>query len=133
MATYTGLKAFLQEINGWYEKKVIADSKVKIHMFGKGKKSTDFCHARNTPKYRRCFQNVKVALRIFLCMTVIYCNGEKSFTALEWVQSFLRSILFQDKIKPSLNFCLMKVNLRKVFFTIKNSEIFYSIFEIEED
>lgn len=93
-------------------------------MFGKGKKSTDFCDVRNTPKYRRCFQNFKIALRIFLCMTVIYRNGEKSFTALEWVQSFLRSIIFQDKIKPSLDFCLMKVNLRKVFFTIKNSEIF---------
>lgn len=50
-------------------------------------------------KVEPVFQNVEVALRIFLSMAVTNCSGERSFSALGRVKNLLRSILRQDKMK----------------------------------
>jgi len=43
------------------------------------------------------FPNVDTALRMFLCMPIANCSGERSFTALKRVKNSLRSTIGQQE------------------------------------
>ena len=44
------------------------------------------------------FPNVEIALRIFLCMMVTNCTGERSFSKLKLIKNELRSRMVQERL-----------------------------------
>lgn len=45
-----------------------------------------------------CFPNVEILLRIYLTMMVTNCSGERSFSVLKRVKSYLRSSMSQERL-----------------------------------
>ena len=52
------------------------------------------------------FPNVNVALRIYLCMMVSNCSGERSFSKLKRIKNGLRSTMVQERLS---NLSLMSI------------------------
>ena len=44
------------------------------------------------------FPNTEVALRLFLCLMVTYCSGERSFSKLKRIKNELRSTMRQERL-----------------------------------
>ena len=45
-----------------------------------------------------CFSNVEISLRIYLCMFVTNCTGERSFSKLKLILSYLGNTMGQDRL-----------------------------------
>ena len=44
------------------------------------------------------FPNIEVGLRIYLCLTVTNCSGERSFSKLKRIENELRSTMHQERL-----------------------------------
>ena len=55
-------------------------------------------------KVTECFSNVETALRLFLSLMVTNCSGERSFSVLKRVKSYLRSTSQQCRNHVSLHY-----------------------------
>ena len=44
------------------------------------------------------FPNVEIVLRMFLCMFVTNCTGERSFSKLNIIKSYLRNTMGQERL-----------------------------------
>jgi len=49
-------------------------------------------------KLQSLFPNIEIALRIYLCLMVTNCSGERSFSKLKRIKSDLRSTMSQDRL-----------------------------------
>ena len=44
------------------------------------------------------FPNVETVLRIYLCLMVTNCSGERSFSKLRMIKNYMRSTMGQDRL-----------------------------------
>lgn len=51
-----------------------------------------------TDKLEETFPNVEVATRIFLCLMVTNCSGERSFSQLKRIKNELRTSMLQERL-----------------------------------
>jgi len=78
----------------------------QLVQFVKFAKIKDCCSPSSQAKLLWCnteieqaFSNVSVALRLFLCLMVTNCTGERSFSKLSVIKNKLRTILSNERLQ----------------------------------
>jgi len=57
-------------------------------------------------KIQAVFPNVETILRLFLCLMVTKCSGERSFGMLKRIKSVLRSTISQERLSDLSILCV---------------------------
>ena len=65
---------------------------------------------------RQAFPNVECILRIFLCLMLTNCSGERSFSQLKRIKNELRTNMSQKRLEALSLLCIEKEKLRTVSF-----------------
>jgi hypothetical protein len=63
------------------------------------------------------FPNVEIALRMYLCMFVTNCSGERSFSTLNRVKSAIRTSMSDDRLNSLMLLSIESELLRCVDFS----------------
>jgi len=63
-----------------------------------------------------CFSEGETIVRLFLCLVVTNCSGERSFSKLKRIKSVLRSTLSQKRLSDLSIFCVDNDKLRLIDF-----------------
>ena len=63
------------------------------------------------------FPNVEIMLRIYLCMFITNCTGERSFSKLKLIKNYLRNTMGQERLSPLSLLSIEHENLRLLDFT----------------
>lgn len=64
------------------------------------------------------FPNVEIALRIFMCMMVTNCTGERSFSRLKLIKNQLRSTMGQQRLNWLSLMCIESDVLKTIDFAV---------------
>lgn len=67
-------------------------------------------------KLEETFPNVEVATRIFLCLMVTNCSGERSFSQLKRIKNELRTTMLQERLSNLSIMCIESDILQKIEF-----------------
>lgn len=67
-------------------------------------------------KLEETFPNVEVATRIFLCLMVTNCSGERSFSHLKRIKNELRTTMLQERLSNLSIMCIESDILQKIEF-----------------
>lgn len=67
-------------------------------------------------KLEEIFPNVEVATRIFLCLMVTNCSGERSFSQLKRIKNELRTTMLQERLTNLSIMCIESDILQKLDF-----------------
>jgi len=67
-------------------------------------------------KIRSVFPNVEIILRLFLCLMVTNCSGERSFSKLKRIKSVPRSTMSQERLSDLSILCVKNDKLRLIDF-----------------
>lgn len=67
-------------------------------------------------KLEQTFPNVEVAIRIFLCLMVTNCSGERSFSQLKRIKNELRTTMLQERLTNLSIMCIESDLLQKLDF-----------------
>lgn len=63
------------------------------------------------------FANVEIVLRLYLCMFVTNCTGERSFSKLKLIKNYLRNTMGQDRLSSLTLLSIEHEKLRELHFT----------------
>ena len=63
------------------------------------------------------FANVEIVLRLYLCMFVTNCTGERSFSKLKLLKNYLRNTMWQDRLSSLTLLSIEHEKLRVLDFT----------------
>lgn len=70
-----------------------------------------------TENLKSIFPNIEIVSRIYLCMMVTNCTGERSFSRLKLIKSNLRSTIGQTRLNSLSLLCIENELLKTVDFT----------------
>jgi len=73
-------------------------------------------------KIQAFFPNVETILRLFLCLMVTNCSGERSFSKLKRIKSVLRSTMSQEWLSDPSILCAKNDKLRLIDFDYTSDE-----------
>src|SRR6266568_475387 len=65
---------------------------------------------------QNAFQNIEIALRIFLTLMITNCTAERSFSQLKRIKNPLRTTLTQEKLESLALLCIEADIMRKISF-----------------
>lgn len=76
----------------------------------------DFLRTFFQDKIELVFPNVSAILRLFLCLMVTNCSGERSFSQLKRIKNELRATMSQEKLSALSIMCIESDKLRSISF-----------------
>ena len=65
-------------------------------------------------KFMHAFPNVSVVFRLYLCLMIFNCSGERLFSVLKRVKNQLRSSMGQKKLNSLALLCIENKLLEKI-------------------
>ena len=87
---------------------------INQHHFNRECKEIQIFRFINENKFMYSFPNVSVVFRLYLCMMISNCSGERSFSVLKRVKNQLRSSMGQKRLNSLARLCIENELLEKM-------------------
>ena len=87
---------------------------IKQHHFNSKCKEIQMFKFINENEFVHAFPNVSVVFRLYLCLMISNCSGERSFSALKRVKNHLRSSMGQKRLNSLALLCIENDILQKI-------------------
>ena len=92
---------------------------IKQHRFNSECKEIQIFRFINENEFMHAFPNVSVVFRLYLCLMIFNCSGERSFSVLKRVKNQLRSSMGQKRLNSFALLCIEN----ELFEKIDNDDI----------
>ena len=87
---------------------------IKQHHFNSECKEIQIFRFISENEFMHAFPNVSVVFRLYLCLIISICSGERSFSVLKKVKNQLRSSMGQKKLNSLALLCIENQLLEKI-------------------
>ncbi|CAK8695124.1 unnamed protein product [Clavelina lepadiformis] len=87
---------------------------IKQHHFNSECKEIQMFKFINENEFAHAFPNVSVVFKLYLCLMISNCSGERSFSALKRVKNHLRSSMRQKRLNSLAILCIENDILQKI-------------------
>ena len=96
------------------EKMIHFSTLIKQHHFNSECKEIQMFKFINENEFMHAFPKVSVAFRLYLCLIISNCSGERSFSVLKRVKNQLRSFMGQKRLNSLTQLCIENELLEKI-------------------